>query len=242
MRVIAIIQARMGSTRLPGKVLEKIEGQTMLACVIRRTSRASLITEIVVATTEAAADQLIVDECKRLGVPFFCGAELDVLDRYYRAASARQADIVVRITSDCPFIDPQLVDQVIAEFQRQKNIVYVSNTLPPRTFPRGLDVEAMSFAALERAWLEDGSPEWREHVTPFIYRNPEKFRLYSVTSETDYSDLRLTVDTKEDMTLARRIYSYFGHDGFSWREIIAALDRHPQWLEINRHIVQKKDP
>lgn len=242
MRVVAIIQARMGSTRLPGKVLEQIGGQTMLACVVRRAGRASLITELIVATTEAAADQAIADECRRLGVPVFCGAELDVLDRYYRAASASQADIVVRITSDCPFIDPQLVDQVVAEFQRHNGPDYVSNTLPPRTFPRGLDVEAMSFAALERAWLEDGSPEWREHVTPYIYRNPEKFRLCAVTGETDYSDLRLTVDTKEDMALARGIYSYFGHDGFSWREIIDALDRHPQWLEINRHIVQKKDP
>jgi spore coat polysaccharide biosynthesis protein SpsF len=242
MRVVVIIQARMGSTRLPGKVLEQIGGQTMLACVVRRASRASLITEIVVATTEAAADQLIVDECKRLGVPFFCGAELDVLDRYYRAASARQADIVVRITSDCPFTDPQLVDQVIAEFQRQKNTAYVSNTLPPRTFPRGLDVEVMSFAALERAWLEDDKPAWREHVTPYIYHNPEKFRLHSVTSETDYSDLRLTVDTKEDMKLAREIYGCFGHDRFSWNEILMLLENYLQWLEINRHIVQKKDP
>lgn len=242
MRVVAIIQARMGSTRLPGKVLEKIEGQTMLSCVVRRAGRASLVTELVVATTEAADDQLIVDECRRLGVPFFCGAGHDVLDRYYRAAGTRQADIVVWITSDCPVTDPQLVDQVIAEFQRQKNLDYVSNTLPPRTFPRGLDVEVISFAALERAWREDDNPAWREHVTPYIYRNPEKFRLYSVTSETDYSDLRLTVDTNEDMALARRIYSYFGNEGFSWREIIDALEKHPQWLEINRHIEQKKDP
>ncbi|MBT9172535.1 MAG: 8-amino-3,8-dideoxy-manno-octulosonate cytidylyltransferase [Syntrophomonadaceae bacterium] len=242
MRVAAIIQARMGSTRLPGKVLEQIEGQTMLACVVRRAGRASLVTELVVATTEATADLAIADECRRLGVPFFCGAEHDVLDRYYQAASGRQADVVVRITSDCPFIDPQLIDRVIAEFQRHNGLDYVSNTLPPRTFPRGLDVEVVYFAALERAWLEDDNPAWREHVTPFIYRNPEKFRLYSVTSETDYSDLRLTVDTNEDMALARRVYGYFGHDRFSWREIIKALDRHPQWLEINRHIAQKKDP
>jgi len=242
MRVVAIIKARMGSTRLPGKVLEQIEGQTMLAWVVRRAGRASLVEKLTVATTESIADQLIVEECRRLGVPFFCGAELDVLDRYYRAACAGQADVIVRITADCPFTDPRLIDRIIAEFQRHRDLDYVSNTLPPRTFPRGLDVEVVSFKALERAWLEDGNAAWREHVTPYIYRHPELFTLHAVTNETDCSDLRLTVDTAEDLELARRIYACFGHDGFSWQEVPDVLKIHPEWQEINRHIVQKKDP
>src|SRR5277367_2863697 len=149
MNVVAIVQARMGSTRLPGKVLIDLGGETVLARVIARLRRAELVKEIVVATTDSAADDAIVGECRRLDVPTFRGSESDVLDRYYWAARGCPASVVVRITSDCPLIDPQLVDETIRVFQQQQ-ADYASNTFS-RTYPRGLDAEAFTTAALEQA-------------------------------------------------------------------------------------------
>lgn len=242
MCITAIVQARMGSTRLPGKVLKNIEGQTMLSCVVNRTRRAALLDEVAVATTVKSADNLIVAECERLGIPVFRGDEADVLDRYYKAAQLFQAEFIVRITSDCPLIDPQIIDMVIEEFLAHKGLDYASNTLPPRTFPRGLDVEVMTFDALEQAWREDKNPGWREHVTPYIYRHPERFKLKAVTNDVDYSYMRWTVDTEEDLAFVRKIYEHFGHDRFYWREIIKVLEEHSEWLDINRHVVQKEVP
>jgi len=181
--ITAIIQARMGSTRLPGKVLKDLEGQTMLSRVVNRTCRASLLDEVIVATTVKPADNLIMTECEKLGIPVFRGDEEDVLDRYYKAAQSYQADPIVRITSDCPLIDPEIINLVIENFLAHEDLDYASNTLPPRTFPRGLDVEVMTFDALEQAWRGDKNPAWREHVTPYIYRHPEKFKLKAVTND-----------------------------------------------------------
>ncbi|RME97646.1 MAG: acylneuraminate cytidylyltransferase [Chloroflexi bacterium] len=241
MNTVAIIQARIGSTRLPGKVLENIGGETMLSRVIKRTQRATRLDKIVIATTIRPDDDVIVTECVHLNTPVFRGDEQDVLDRYYKAAMQHQADVVVRITSDCPLIEPEVIDKAVKVFESQHPTVdYVANTLPPRTFPRGLDVEVMSCEALARAWNEDKNPAWREHVTPYIYRNPKQFNLYALTNNVDYSALRWTVDTPEDLELIRRIYNHFKQDNFNWRDVLNLLEQHPDWLEINSAIKQKQ--
>jgi spore coat polysaccharide biosynthesis protein SpsF len=243
MKVVAIVQARMGSTRLPGKVLKDLAGEPVLVRCINRLRRAELLNEVVVATTVRNADRAIVRLCAEHGWSFFLGSEEDVLDRYYQAALAHQAGVVVRVTSDCPLIEPEVVDRVIREFlRRHPSLDYASNTLAPRTFPRGLDIEVVRFGALERAWREDLSPSWREHVTPYIYLNPNRFNLYAVVNEVDYSSMRWTVDTPQDLTFVRRIYEHFGHDRFSWREVFSVLEQRPEWLSINRNVEQKELP
>ena len=240
MRVVAVIQARVGSTRLPGKVLLDLAGDAILARCVNRTRRAQTLDEVVIATTAKPADDAIVDLCAERGWPCFRGSEEDLLDRYYQAAVAYQADVVVRITSDCPLIEPEIVDRVVREFlERQPDVDYACNVLPQRTFPRGLDTEVMRFDVLERAWREDLNPAWREHVTPYIQRHPDLFRIHGVTNEVDYSHMRWTVDTPEDLAFVRRIYDHFGHDRFSWRDVLAVLEGHSEWLEINRHVQQK---
>jgi len=237
--VVAIIQARTGSTRLPGKVLEDLAGEPMLARVVDRTRRAKTLDATVVATTIQPVDDAIVRLCKERGWPFFRGSEEDVLDRYYHAASAFRANVVVRITSDCPLIEPEIVDRVVNEFlSHYPEVEYVSNSLQ-RTFPLGLDVEVMSFGALKKAWQEDNNPAWREHVTPYIWHHPQKFKIRNVANDMDYSHMRWTVDTIEDLTFVRKIYNYFQNDTFSWREVLHLLEMHPEWLEINRHVQQK---
>lgn len=240
MKVVAIIQARMGSTRLPGKVLMDLAGDSMLARVVNRCRRAATIHETVVATTTQPGDDAIVQICRERGWQVFRGSQEDVLDRYYRTGLACKADVIVRITSDCPLIDPAVVDTVVREFlSRQTKVAYASNVFPVRTFPRGLDTEAMSFAALARAWQEDKNPAWREHVTPYLFENQDRFPIHNVKNTEDHSAQRWTVDTPEDLELMRLIYQHFGHDRCSWREVLALVERHSAWLEINRHIVQQ---
>ncbi len=239
MEVVAIIQARMGSTRLPGKVLRDIGGRTMLARVVRRAARATRLDGLVVATTTESRDDVIVEECKCLEVPWFRGSANDVLNRYHQIAQARDIPAVVRITSDCPLIDPEVIDEIVHVFLGG-GWDYVSNTLEPRSFPLGLDVEVFTFAALRRAWEEDDNRAWREHVTPYLYRHPDLFRLKGVRPDEDFSDMRWTVDTAQDLELVRRIYAGFdGDDHFTWREVLALLKNHPEWIAINRDVPQK---
>ncbi len=243
MTVAAIIQARMGSTRLPGKVLKPIIGKPILWHVVNRTRQARLVDKVIVATTTLEDDQPIVDLCTSEGWLCFRGSENDLLDRYYQAASHYGADVIVRITSDCPLIDPGVVDKVVGEFLKGRSrLDYVSNGLPHRTYPRGLDTEVFSFATLKKAWSEDADPAWREHVTPYIYRHPELFRLGGVTNPADYSHMRWTVDTIEDLTLVSKIYDYFNRADFTWQEALEVVQDHPDWLEINKHIKQKTVP
>jgi spore coat polysaccharide biosynthesis protein SpsF len=238
MSVVAIIQARMGSTRLPGKVLMDLGGETVLARVVGRLQRARLVNKIVVATTDSAADDAIVQECHRLQVSSFRGSEIDVLDRYYQAARVCAASTVVRITSDCPVIDPQLVDETIRAFQ-QRHGDYASNAFP-RTYPRGLDTEIFTMAALERAWRDAHEPYEREHVTPFFYEHPELFRLISLRGRIDYSRYRWTLDTAEDLELLRTIYARFSSLGdFSWGEAVQLMEREPELAALNSHVIQK---
>lgn len=238
MNLVAIIQARMGSTRLPGKALRDICGRTMLARVVRRAGRSRLVDEVAVATTTEPEDIAIVDECRSLGVRYFRGSEQDVLDRYYRAAREFSADTVVRITSDCPLIDPEIIDLVVKAYLNNEPD-YASNTLVG-TYPRGLDVEVFSMKALEKAREEASMDYQHTHVTPYLYQNPGIFRLLSITDDEDYSRYRWTVDTQEDLDLVRTIYGKIGRDDdFSWRDVLALMKREPALAEINCHIRQK---
>lgn len=240
MRIVAIIQAHMGSIRLPGKVLLDLAGMPMLVRDMNRLARAETLDKVVVATTVKPADDAIACLCDKRNWLCFRGSEEDVLDRYYRAAVDHEADVVVRITSDCPLIDPEIVDRVVREFlDLQPELDYASNVFPKRMFPRGLDAEVMRFDALEQAWHEDDNPAWREHVTPYIRRNPGLFRIHGIMSEVDHSHMRWTVDTVEDLAFVCRIYNHFGHDHFSWQDVLAVLKEHPEWLEINRSVQQK---
>jgi spore coat polysaccharide biosynthesis protein SpsF len=228
----------MGSTRLPGKVLLDLAGEPMLSRVVRRLRRAKRLDEVVVATTTETRDDALESFCQEHGFACFRGNENDVLDRYYSAAQAHRADVVVRITSDCPFIEPEIVDRVIAELEAA-DVDYASNIGMPRTFPRGLDTEVLPWRTLERIWKEDTNPAWREHVTQYIHKRPELFRTRNVRNDTDLSHLRWTVDTPEDFAFASRVYEHFEHDEFSWGDVLAVLDRHPEWNELNRAIEQK---
>jgi spore coat polysaccharide biosynthesis protein SpsF len=238
MRVVAIIQARMGSTRLPGKVLMDISGRSMLAQVVARARKAQLASEVVVATTTAPIDDAIVDECAWLGVSAFRGSEEDVLDRYYRVALEQEADAVVRITSDCPLIDPAVVDDVVRAFLDAKPD-YASDTLE-RTYPRGLDTEVFSLEALCRAWKEANEAYQRAHVTPYFYEQPNLFRLLSVRATADYSAHRWTVDTREDLALVRSIYQKLDPaENTSWLEVLHLVEREPTLQGINWSVQQK---
>jgi spore coat polysaccharide biosynthesis protein SpsF len=238
MKIVAIVQARMGSSRLPRKVLKDLGGATVLDRVLNRLGRSWLIQESVVATTIEPADDAIVEHCERTGRKVFRGSEQDVLDRYYQAAKYVNADVVVRITSDCPVIDPEVTDATVHAFL-DRHADYASNVLV-RTYPRGLDTEVMTVQALERAWRESNKPHQREHVTPYIYENPSEFKLHGIENDTDCSRHRWTVDTPEDLELLRAIYERFGgRDDFGWREVLKLVESDPSLAEINRNIVQK---
>lgn len=229
----------MASTRFPGKVLEDLAGEPMLARVFNRTRRAKTVDAVVVATTTQQTDDVIVHLCETQGWPCFRGSEEDVLDRYYQATLAFKADAIARITADCPLIEPEVIDRVINEFRAYyPKVDYVSNTLE-RTFPRGLDVEITSLDALRKAWREDDTPASREHVTPYIWQHRKKFKLHNVHNDVDYSYMRWTVDTIEDLTFVRKIYNHFKNDTFAWREALHLLAVHPEWMEINQHVRQK---
>jgi spore coat polysaccharide biosynthesis protein SpsF len=217
-----------------------LAGEPMLVRCINRVVRCKLLDQIVIATTEEPVDDAIVDLCNKRGWYYFRGSELDVLDRYYQAAKLNEADVVVRITSDCPIIESDVIDQVVHDYlEKQPGVDYTSNTTPTRTFPRGLDTEVMRFSVLEQIWKEDNNPSWREHVTPYIHHHPELFRCHGVMNDKDLSHMRWTVDTPEDLTLIRKIYEEFDHDQFSWQEVLNLLENHPEWLDINRNIQQK---
>lgn len=240
MRTVGVIQARTGSTRLPGKVLLPLLGEPVLAHVVRRVARARLLDEVVIATTVEIGDDAIEELARVSGWACVRGSEADLVDRYLLAAHSHRADVVVRVTSDCPLIDPEVIDGVVAALVGGR-ADYASNTLPPRTYPRGLDAEALTVEALERADREDVDPASREHATPYLYGHPELFRLVPVPlpGGEDHADLRWTLDTPEDYQLITAIYEELGDDTFTWRDALAATERNPAWAGINGHIRQK---
>lgn len=239
MKTLLIVQARMTSTRLPGKVLLALAGLPMLTRLVERLRRVRRAEGIVIATTTNATDDPVAALCAQLGVASHRGSEHDVLSRYADAARLHGADVVVRITSDCPLIDPALIDQVIAVYE-EGDSDYVSNMLPP-TWPYGMAVEVFSAAALQQAHAEATQAAEREHVTPFIYWHPKRYRLRNVTSAVNLSHHRWTVDTPEDYELVRRLFDALipTHPDFTQEDVLAVLDAHPDWMRINQHIQQK---
>ncbi|GGE36246.1 spore coat protein [Pullulanibacillus camelliae] len=241
MKTTAIIQARMNSTRLPGKVLKKVLNKTLLEYQIERVKRATNIDEIIIATTRNTSDDPIVELCNSLSIPFYRGSEDDVLSRYYEAAKQFNADIVVRLTSDCPVIDPEVIDKVINFYLNNYiDYDYVSNTMK-RTYPRGLDTEVFSIQALKKVYESAAERFYREHVTTYIYRTTNEFKLGNVENNINLSQYRLTVDTIEDFELIKLIIErlYPINQGFKLIDIINILKEYPRWLKINSHIEQK---
>lgn len=241
LRIILIVQARMGSSRLPGKILREVLDKPLLAYEIERLRCVSKADEVVIATTENPIDQAVVDFCHHEQVPIFRGSEEDVLDRYYCAAKAFNADVIVRVSGDCPLIDPNVVDQVIQYYlDHYPDYSYVSNTLE-RTFPRGMDVEVFTFDALMKAAKEASLPEEREHVTPYLYCHPDLFDIGSIVQVSDRSNNRWTVDTEEDFQLIDKIIRglYPIKPNFTMEDILDILKIHPDWKAINAHIPQK---
>lgn len=240
--VVAIVQARVSSSRLPGKVLADILGQPMLVRVVERARMAVLLDEVVVATTTEAEDDSIEALCRERGYACTRGSNVDVLDRVYQAARQHGAEVVVRLTGDCPLIDPGIIDQTVGAFLRS-DVDFAANRLPPpwkRTYPIGLDTEVCSFGALERAWKEADQPHEREHVMPFLYEVPGRFRVLLVECERDYSHYRWTVDAPEDLELVRQIYARMGgRDDFSWREVLQLFEREPALAAINTQVAHK---
>jgi spore coat polysaccharide biosynthesis protein SpsF len=256
-RIVAIIQARMGSSRLPGKVLLDIAGQPMLARVVARTARATSVDQVLVATTTDASDDPVVATCHSMGISYTRGSLHDVLDRYYQAAKQIKADVVVRVTADCPVIDPLLIDDCVNTLLKG-SFDFSCNRLPPpftRTYPIGLDTEVCTFQALERAWEESTETFHREHVMPFLYEgvqlsaisggvsegiSPRGFKIAQLHHKTDYGAYRWTVDTPEDLEFMRQVYARFdGRDDFSWKEVLDLVHADPELMKINADVKHK---
>lgn len=234
--ILAVLQARASSRRLPNKVLLPILGQPMLARQIERVKRSKRIDRIVLATSVEASDQAVADIATLTGVDFYRGSLDDVLDRYYQAAAGFRPEWVVRLTGDCPLADPEVIDRVIGEVING-NFDYGTNAIHP-TWPDGLDCEVMRFSALERNWREARSSVEREHVTPFIYNHPDLFRIHHVKGEGDLSGLRWTVDEPRDFEFVTRVYEalYPAKPAFTSSDILDYLGRNPDVLALNADI------
>lgn len=244
MKVVCIMQARVGSTRLPRKILKELCGRTVLEHDIDRLKRATQIDEIVIATTELAEDDVIVEIAKKMYVGYSRGSRDDVLSRYYNAAIKYNAEIIIRVTSDCPLIDPKIIDDMVNRFielRENLSIDYISNKIN-MTFPRGLDVEVFTFDALKRCYEEGEERYEREHVTPYIYLNPMKFKFVNYENDIDFSGFRWTLDTIEDLKLIERIYEelYDENGFFYFDDVLKFVLANPSISEINKHIRQKE--
>ena len=238
-RIVAIIQARFGSTRLPGKVLRDILGKPMLGRVIERLKISQLIDEIVVATTKER-NKAILRIAHGYGVKGFVGSEDDVLDRYYQAAKRYKANVIVRITGDCPLIDTEVVDKVVECYIRTKDIDFACNIMR-RSYPRGLDTEVFSFNVLKRVWQEAKESYQREHVTPYIYEHSKMFHLANIENNEDLSYMRWTVDEERDMEFVREIYGrlYRKEAIFLMKDVLNILAKEPQLVQINEGVIQE---
>lgn len=241
MKTVAIIQARMGSTRFPGKVMKNLVSKPVLWHVIERVRAAgNMIDDVVVATSVLPQDDIIEDQCKQWSCHCFRGDEQDVLHRYYEAASIYDADTIIRITADCPVIDSKLLAEMLAYWNnlinKKRSIDYLSNVIHDRTFPRGLDTEIFRMNALERAFNATHNPYDREHVTPYFHKNPQIFNLIPYEQETDFSHYRWTLDTKEDYIAISAIYGalYNPEHIFDTSSILELYKNYPGLLEINK--------
>ena len=229
-----IIQARMGSSRLPGKVLMKSgNGMPLLYHVINQLRHCSKVKNLVIATTTNQEDDEIEKFADNNSVDVFRGKEKDVLDRYFQCAKKYSFSTIVRITADCPLIDPQIVDKVIEQFF-SGNYDFATNTLT-RTFPIGTDVEVFSFSALKRTWESAQLPSEREHVTPYL-RNERNFKIINVQNDKNISSLRLTVDRIEDFELIKQILKNISVNPIHLGDVLELFSRKPELIEINKHI------
>ena len=232
MKTVAIIQARMSARRLPNKVLAEIAGRPMLWHVVDRARKVRSLDGVVVATSDSPADVAIANFCVQNGVECFCGSHNDVLDRYYQASKLLKAEVIVRLTADCPLLDSTVVEKVVEEFFTG-DYDYVSNTLEP-TFPVGLDTEVLRQEALEQAWRDARLMSEREHVTPYIWKHPLLFHLGNVKHDHDLSRFRWTVDEPEDLEFVRRVYrSLARRASFGMAEMLGLIEMHPELAKIN---------
>lgn len=239
-KVVAIIQARMGSTRLPGKVMTEIAGKPMLYHVINRVKHAKELDYIVIATTNLKEDSQILDFASEMEVRSYAGSENDVLDRYYQAAIMSKADVIVRITADCPLADPNVIDKVV-RYYLNNDLDYVGTSIKP-TYPDGIDVEVFSFASLKKAWDEAKLASEREHVTPYIWKNPSIFRIGNIENDEDISYMRWSVDEQCDLEFLREIYNrlYAKDTLFYMEDVLDLLMKNPELMNINKGIVRNE--
>ncbi|MBS3681217.1 glycosyltransferase family protein [Ornithinibacillus massiliensis] len=234
--ILAIIQARMGSTRLPGKVLKPILGKPIINYQVERVKQSKALNQVIIATSKNVKDDAIIYWCEANSIPYYRGDEADVLGRYYEAAKQFSASTIVRLTGDCPIIDSDVIDRVIIDYLKE-GTSYCSNTIK-RSFPRGMDTEVFSMDALERANYEAKSPLEREHVTTYIRNH---FSTFNVFNNTDYSNHRWTVDTKEDFQLIKKIITelYPNNPLFTMEDVVRLLANNPDWMLINKDVKQK---
>jgi len=231
--ILAILQARLSSTRLPKKILKPVLGKSMILRQIERLQRSKQIGKLVVATSNELSDDPLELLCRENNIQCFRGSLDNVLDRYYQAASMHNPDYVVRLTADCPLADPAVIDDVIS-FYMAGNYDYASNAVSP-TFPDGLDIEVFKFSCLEQAWKEAQLSSEHEHVTPYIYNNPQKFKLGNFENTIDLSHLRWTVDEPEDFEFVTKVYEslYPINPEFSMNDILDLLSKQPDLMTIN---------
>jgi spore coat polysaccharide biosynthesis protein SpsF len=240
--IVCIIQARMSSSRLPGKVLKEICSNPMLDWVIKRAGRSQMVSQTLVASTISSDDEPIARYCEQNDISLYRGSEFDVLDRYYQAASSANANIIVRLTADCPLIDPDLIDKTIQTLLAE-NADFAANRLPPpyhRTYPIGLDVEVATFTALETAWKNAAEGFEREHVMPYLYDPTHGMKFVVVDHDVDLGELRWTVDTPEDLEFIRQVSHRFDcRNDFSWLDVLKLVEENPELNEINAGISHK---
>jgi spore coat polysaccharide biosynthesis protein SpsF len=231
----------MTSTRLPGKVLLDLCGKSVLEHLTDRLGRSGYKPLVIVATTTNSQDDVLAEFAENHGLGIFRGSEEDVLGRYYHTTKKYGLDVIIRITSDCPLYEVSVLDKMLDDYVEGTSCDYLSNTIE-RTFPRGLDTEIFNFHTLERCHLEAVGRQLREHVTPYVYMNPDKFTIRQYKDSVDHSDLRWTLDTGEDFRLLSSIYAllYPSDHCFNYHQVLDAYSIKPQWREINSHVEQKK--
>ncbi len=238
MKIGVIVQARMSSTRLPGKVLLKLCGKPVLEILLAQVKKAETIDEIIVATSVNPEDAPIMKLAGELSVKCYAGSLDDVLDRYYQAAKQNRLDAIVRVTGDCPFIDPHVIDLVVRKFL-DSGVDYASNVDPP-TYPDGLDTEVFTFKALEDAWKNAAKPFEREHVTPYIRNKPANKKI-NVRNAIDLSEHRWTIDRPEDLEFANKVFAHFsGKQEINLEGVLKIVLKHPEYTAINRHIARNE--
>ena len=237
MKVGAIIQARMGSVRLPGKVLRPIVGKPVLWHIANRIKHSELIDEVIIATTIGERDRAVTEMARDNGIPYYAGSEKDLMDRFYQPAKLHKLDVIVRVMADCPLVDPQIADKVVDFYIKNSGKYdFVSNAGPALTYPHGVDIEVFSFSLIERLWKETEDPVDREWFTRVVYNNPKKYKIAFVENDKKIPRLRLTLDYKEDLDLVTYIYEQLDHKKpcFLLGDILDLYSRDKKIFNVNK--------